>query len=181
MANHSTRKPAPAHRTRRKPHFFRPVPVRSRKDGWDEVRQCLFLAELYFTGIVTTAARRVGMSRESAYRLRARPDAASFARAWDSVLASPGTGKLPALRADGRKVTQRQLIERVETGFVKPVLYYGKVAAIRRKPDNFALLRLARRFAEGRKSRRSGAPETGRKSFAKPPDQRSKSQENAMC
>jgi hypothetical protein len=37
------------------------------------------------TGIVTTAAKAVGMSRESAGRLRRSPDGAAFARAWDAA------------------------------------------------------------------------------------------------
>ena len=143
----------PAYRTSRRPPFFRPVPTRSRRDGWTETRQCLFLAELYLTGTVSTAASRVGMSRMSAYRLRDRPDALSFARAWDHVLSPPGSGRMPAERTDWRKVTQSDLIERVQAGFVQPVIYRGKVTAIRRKPDISALLRLVRR---------SGAPRFGR-------------------
>lgn len=66
---------APAHRVRRRPPFFHPVPVRARADGWTETRQCGFLAQLYLTGAVGAAARSVGMTRASAYRLRARPGA----------------------------------------------------------------------------------------------------------
>lgn len=174
------RKPDPAHRARRKPHFFRPVPVRSRVDGWCEARQCIFFAELYLTGIVGTAARRVGMSRTSAYRLRARPDAASFARAWDSILARPGTGKLPPVRVDWRKVTQVELVERFKAGLVKPVLYFGRVVAIERKPDNSALLRLIQRFRDQRSQADSNQPQTGQKSFSNTPLVRSISGENAM-
>ncbi|WP_299191642.1 hypothetical protein [uncultured Erythrobacter sp.] len=179
-ANLATRKPVPAHRTRRKPHFFRPVQTRSRADGWCEVRQCLFLAELYLSGTVITAARRVGMSRMSAYRLRARPDAASFARAWDSILAQPGTGKLPPIRMDWRKVTRDELVERFEAGLVKPVLYFGRVVAIERKADNSALLRLIRRFKDQRLQAASNQPQAGRKSFSKTPLARSTSEENAV-
>ena len=134
-----------AYRKRRRPPFFRPVPTRSRRDGWTETRQCLFLAELYLSGTVSTAARRVGMSRMSAYRLRERPDAVSFARAWDYVLSPPGSGRMPGENTDWRKVTQNALIERVEAGFVQPVIYRGKITAIRRKHDISALLRLVRR------------------------------------
>ncbi|GAB5348881.1 hypothetical protein [Alteriqipengyuania sp. 357] len=62
-----------AHHVRRRPGWFRPVPLRARRDGWSPWRQCAFLAQLYFTGSVAAAARRVGMSRASAYRLRERP------------------------------------------------------------------------------------------------------------
>lgn len=71
-------KPSP-HTLRRRPGWFRPVPVRSRRDGWSEVRQCAFLVQLYLTGSATAAAKAVGMSRASAYRLRERTGAESFA------------------------------------------------------------------------------------------------------
>lgn len=142
----------PAYRRRRKPAFFRPVPVKAREDGWTTARQALFLAELYLTGTVTAAARRVGMTRMSAYRLRARGDAASFARAWDSVLSPPGTGKLPPAQTNMNKVTQRELIWRIEEGFLKPVLYRAKTVQIRRKPDNNAIFQLLRQ-SDGNRAR----------------------------
>ncbi|MEL7317708.1 MAG: hypothetical protein AAFN04_03615 [Pseudomonadota bacterium] len=134
-----------AYQLRRKPPFFRPARPRSRKDGWSETRQCLFLAELYLTGSVGSAAKSVGMSRNSAYRLRAREDASGFARAWDAVLAPPGTGRVPGEKRDWRKVTQKALIAQLECGFVKPVIYRGRVTGIVRKADNSALFRLLRR------------------------------------
>jgi hypothetical protein len=45
---------------------------RIRHDGWTPKRQLDFLAALARSRSVTKAARAVGMSRESAYRLRAR-------------------------------------------------------------------------------------------------------------
>jgi len=135
----------PAHRVRRKPPWFRPVPLRERRAGWSEVRQCAFLAELYLTGSVTAAARRAGMSRISAYCLRRREGAESFAHAWDRIFAPPGTGKRAGPRTDWRKVTNPTLMERVEAGLIQPVLYAGKLTAIRRRPDNSALLQVLRR------------------------------------
>ena len=61
----------PAHRVRRKPPWFRPVPLRERRAGWSEVRQCTFLAELYLTGSVTAAARRA-VAHDHARQRRAR-------------------------------------------------------------------------------------------------------------
>ena len=136
----------PAHRARRRPPFFHPVPLRARRDEWSEVRQCAFLAELYLTGSVASATRAVGMSRNSAYRLRSRPDADGFAHAWDSVLAPPGSGRLVAPKVDFRKVTHSALIERLEAGLIQPVLHRGRMTAIRRKPDNSALFRLLKRL-----------------------------------
>ena len=51
---------------------FDPVPVRSRRDGWTVERQRAFMAALHATRSVSKAARAVGMSRETAYRLRER-------------------------------------------------------------------------------------------------------------
>jgi hypothetical protein len=139
-----------AHRCRKRPPFFRPVPLRARADGWDEARQCGFLAALYVIGSVAAAARAVGMSRASAYRLRERAGAESFARAWDRVLTPPGSGHVPAPKEDFRKVTLRELNRRLKTELVQPVIYRGRMTAIRRKPDNSALFRLLRRTGGSR-------------------------------
>lgn len=139
----------PAHRCRRRPGFFHPVPLRERSDGWSEARQCEFLAQLYFTGSVTAAARGIGKSRASAYRLRARAGAESFAHAWDRVLMPPGSGRertrFPPQKIDWRKVTYHELVQRLETGLIQPVIYRGRMTAIRRKSDNSVLFRLLRR------------------------------------
>ncbi len=136
----------PAHRCRRRPPFFHPVPLRARDDGWSAERQCGFLAQLYVTGSVGAAARSVGMARTSAYRLRQRAGAESFAHAWNTVLLAPGAGHCRPARRDWRKVTDQELAQRVETGLLRPVLYRGAMVGIRRKSDHSALLRLMRRF-----------------------------------
>jgi hypothetical protein len=56
---------------------------RARRDGWTPERQLAFLAALARTRSVTKAAASVGMSRESAYRLRARDEGGLFALAWE--------------------------------------------------------------------------------------------------
>ena len=61
---------------------------RIRRDGWTAERQLVFLGELARTRSVTRAARAAGMSRESTYRLRARPNALLFAAAWDGAMKS---------------------------------------------------------------------------------------------
>ena len=60
---------------------FIAVPVRARHDGWTKVRQQGFILRLALGGCVTLAAKAVGKTRKSAYRLRERADAASFAAA----------------------------------------------------------------------------------------------------
>ncbi|HET9638577.1 MAG TPA: hypothetical protein VFP12_05155 [Allosphingosinicella sp.] len=64
---------------------FTLVPVKTRRDGWTPARQFAFILRLALLGGVSAAARAVGMSRESAYRLREHPGAASFAAAWDKA------------------------------------------------------------------------------------------------
>ncbi len=61
---------------------FDPVPVRYRHDGWTPDTQLEFIQALADTGCVDEAARAVGMSRNSAYALRRRPDAQAFRLAW---------------------------------------------------------------------------------------------------
>jgi len=83
--------PPPARRAYRRlrvPPFY-PVPTRTRRDGWTVERQADFLGMLAETGSVIGACEAVGMSRKSAYRLRALPGAESFAAAWDAALGLP--------------------------------------------------------------------------------------------
>lgn len=144
---------SPAHDSRAvrsRPPYFTPVNLRARKDGWSPQVQCAFLAQLYLTGSVSGAAKAVGRSRESAHRLRARPKASSFRRAWDHVLAGPAAPEERRVRShhqdDWRKVTLADLQWRIEIGLWRPVIYRGAMRAIAQKPDNSALLRLLRRM-----------------------------------
>lgn len=61
---------------------FTPVPVRARHDGWTAARQRGFVAGLREGRSVEAAARAVGLSGRSAYRLCERPGSASFRKAW---------------------------------------------------------------------------------------------------
>lgn len=149
----------PAHKVRRRPGFFHPATTRARRDGWSVERQCAFLAQLYITGSVTAAAQAVGMSRESAHRLRVREGAESFAAAWDRVLTPPGAGSTGAGKPDYRKVTNAALIARLETGLVRPVVYRGRMIAIGRKADNSTLFRLLRRLDAERAPIHLGGPD----------------------
>src|SRR6187402_3247914 len=77
-----------AYHRRSVPAFY-PVPTRTRRDGWTVCRQAHFLGMLAETGSVIGACEAVGISRKSAYRLRALPGAESFAAAWDLALGQP--------------------------------------------------------------------------------------------
>ena len=66
---------------------FDPVPqLRRRKCGWDADRQRAFIALLARVPSVGRAAKAVGMSARSAYKLLDKPGAEQFARAWDMAL-----------------------------------------------------------------------------------------------
>ncbi|HYD36175.1 MAG TPA: YadA-like family protein [Allosphingosinicella sp.] len=62
------------------PREFIPVPVRHREDGWTPERQYWYLVALAAGGHGGQAARAVGMSQQSAMRLRRRAEAAAFDR-----------------------------------------------------------------------------------------------------
>lgn len=110
---------------------FVPALPRRRSDGWTPERQARFLAALAVTRSVAAAARKVGMARETAYRLRRKPGAESFAAAWDSAL-----GREPGKR----KVTADERRLRAIAGLLKPRIYKGECTGIARIADNSALL-----------------------------------------
>lgn len=110
---------------------FVPVRQRARSDGWAAERQARFLAELAITRSVVAAARKVGMARETAYRLRAKPGGESFAAAWDAVLGRDGRK---------RKVTAHERILRATGALIQPRIFRGQCTGIARKTDNSALL-----------------------------------------
>ncbi|MCJ2188223.1 hypothetical protein [Novosphingobium beihaiensis] len=68
---------------------------------WSRPRIHLFLRALAASGSVAAAARAVGVSRQSAYRLRRRlgPD---FARVWDEGLQIGGEMRQAGLRYDAQ-------------------------------------------------------------------------------
>ena len=97
MTPDSPSTPRQPRRTPRVPPFY-PVPTRTRRDGWTMQRQADFLGMLAETGSVMGACEAVGMSRKSAYRLRALPGAESFAAAWDAALGMPARKVTPPAR-----------------------------------------------------------------------------------
>jgi hypothetical protein len=65
---------------------FKPVQLKARHDGWTSARQIRFIEELSASRCIARACKAVRMSRESAYKLRDRPEAASFRLAWRAAL-----------------------------------------------------------------------------------------------
>ncbi len=132
-----TRKTQPAPPSRRWVPAFVPVPLRTRADGWTALRQAEFLGYLAETRSVAEAARRVNMARETAYRLRRKPGAESFAAAWDAAMGRSEGGTRPA-----SKVAGYELWHRAFHGLFKPVMRGGRYAGTLRKSDTSALLRV---------------------------------------
>lgn len=132
---------------RRRVPAFTPVPLRYRRDGWTPGRQADFLGHLAETGSVSAAAAHVGLTRESAYRLRDKPGAGSFAAAWDAVVAPPP-------RAPTSMFTSGLLWHRLNLGTLKPIMRGGKHVATRHSPDNCALLELYRQDLQRRRQER---------------------------
>jgi hypothetical protein len=112
---------------------FVPVPVKARHDGWSAGIQKLFVLCLA-AGLGTSgAARAVGRSRRTAYRLRERPDAASFASACERALAFARLRPLPP---------GTTAWERAVEGVLVPIRYRGRVVGMRRKYCDRTLGRL---------------------------------------
>lgn len=113
---------------------FDPVPVRARRDGWSPERQRDFIEALADCGVVREAAARVGMTEQSATRLRRRPEAAGFSLAWDA-----------ALRLGGDRL-RSTAYERAVEGVVKKRYWRGRVVGEERVYDNRLLISLLAKF-----------------------------------
>ena len=81
------------------PAQFTPAPTRNRHAGWTAERQRRFIDHLSLTGSVGEAAAIAGVTSRSAYMLRNRAGAESFARAWDAALSLAAT-RLAAIAFD---------------------------------------------------------------------------------
>lgn len=82
-----------------KPPEFEIAPTRNKHSGWTAERQRRFIDHLSLTGSVGEAAGIAGVSSRSAYRLRNKAGAESFARAWDAALSLAAT-RLAAIAFD---------------------------------------------------------------------------------
>jgi hypothetical protein len=81
--------------------LFTPVPPRSQHNGWFPSLQRRFVVELARGAEPDEAARLVGKTRQTAYRLRTRAGGESFAAAWDEAqdfareVKAAGQGHIP--------------------------------------------------------------------------------------
>src|SRR5438105_12392865 len=81
------------------PPAFTPAPTRKQVAGWTAERQRRFIDQLAQSGSVGQASAAAGVSTRSAYRLRNKAGAESFAAAWDAALRLSAT-RLAALAFD---------------------------------------------------------------------------------
>ncbi|HEX8381605.1 MAG TPA: hypothetical protein VF619_13775 [Allosphingosinicella sp.] len=159
---------------------FDPVPSRTRrKDGWTPERQRGFIAALARCGSVTAAAKHVGMSASSAYRLLDRKGSESFAEAWD-IAAEMGRDRI-------RDCT----IDRARNGAWVPVMRRGKIVRMEfRHFDRLAIAILSGREraldnsaenrAEARAIRRRQREEARRRAEAEKEMRRTVEQSRAL-
>lgn len=102
-----------------------PVPQQSaRHDGWTAERQRTFLTVLAESGCISEACAQAGITARSAYRLRAHPNGANFAAAWDQAL-RVATAKLLTLA-----------YERAIRGSVREIWRDGKLVGEIRAPSD---------------------------------------------
>ncbi|MEM8696705.1 MAG: hypothetical protein AAGE05_11850 [Pseudomonadota bacterium] len=98
--------------------------LRWRTDGWTPERQRAFVVMLSLTGSVKAAAEEVGLSRESAYHLRRKPEGRLFARLWD------------AARLIARDRLADEAMERAMNGTTETIVYRGEETGRRLRHDN---------------------------------------------
>lgn len=113
---------------------FTPVPTAPRHDGWTPARQRAFIDALGLCGMVAAAAREVGMTPKSAYRLRQRAGAESFAAAWDVAV------------GQGRAVATDAAITRAIEGVAEPVFRGGLQVGERRRYNDRLLIAVLRQW-----------------------------------
>ena len=117
---------------------FEPVSLRLQHNGWSPRLQLRFILALARGAGVDEAARALGKSRQSAYDLRKKPGAASFAAAWDAALAfsrsAAGAGRAAARGHCG-----------IETILV-PRYYRGRLVGFVQREDVAGAMRLLGRL-----------------------------------
>lgn len=110
-----------------KPKILRPPPaVNSRSatpERWTKQRMADLLRELGASHSVAGAAKAVGMSRQSAYRLRARLKGQPFDIAWEAAF------------QHGYDALHQAALERALHGIELPVYHRGEVVGTRRHFD----------------------------------------------
>ena len=114
---------------------FTPVPrLRKRRNGWTPEAQRAFIDALSRCGCISRAARAVGKTPKSAYRLLESEGAESFADAWDQAIARG----VDALRLNA--------LDRALHGAWVPVVRRGRIVSFEhRRSDRLAIALLSGR------------------------------------
>lgn len=126
------------------PIDFTLVPVTPRRHGWTAERQRAFIEALAEMGCVSDACERVGLTPQSAYRLRRRPGAEAFDRAWDQALLL-GVQRLTGIA-----------FERAVHGSFRTIRYRGEVIGEERVPSDRLLIFLLKHLDPMRYGKLSG-------------------------
>ena len=114
--------------------WFTPVALRVQRNGFRVKQQLRFIVSLARGASVSEAARAVGMTRQSVYRVRCRPDAESFAGAWDNAIEF-------ARRVDAARRSPAAVPGTIETILV-PRYYRGRLIGYVQREDLAGAMRL---------------------------------------
>lgn len=109
----------------------------TRHDGWTLDKQAGFLRALSATHSVSAAAKSVGMSRQSAYRLRSRLKGKAFDLAWEVAF------------HHSYDVLAHAALERALNGVEMPVYFQGEQVGSYRRYDERLTVALLNRFTLG--------------------------------
>ena len=114
------------------------VPYVPPEDRWTKRKMAEFLRVLAATQQVKAAAKAVGMSRQSAYKLRNRLKGEPFDVAWEAAF------------QHGYDALHQAALERALHGVEEPVFHGGEQIGTRRRYDErLTVFLLARRNAQG--------------------------------
>jgi hypothetical protein len=120
---------------------FAPVPhSRPRRNSITPDKQRQFISTLAATGIVTQAAKSIGVSMEAIYKLRQRPGAEEFRAAWEAAL-DRGIARL-----------EDCALQRAIEGEERMVVSAGKVLGTERRFNNALLIFLLKQRMPARYS-----------------------------
>jgi len=108
-----------------------------RHDGWTRAKQVAFLRALSASHSVSDAAKSVGMSRQSAYRLRSRMKGLPFDLAWEVAF------------HHSYDVLAHAALERALNGVEVPVFFQGEQVGSYRRYDERLTVALLGRFTAG--------------------------------
>lgn len=113
------------------------TPRQARHDSWSLATQAAFLRALSATHSVSEAAKSVGRSRQSAYRLRSRLKGQPFDLAWEVAF------------HHSYDVLAHAALERALNGVEVPVYYKGELVDTYRRFDERLTVALLARFTPG--------------------------------